>query len=173
LKVALRRFGLRATHVDELHPAPTMEDSMSAFSDRIRGGKKGFFKVADFESGEKTFTISRLDEEMVIFDKTVDILNFVETGQQLQLNQTTSEWLLDTFGDDPETYPGKHVTLFLGEYEYNKQKKKGIRLKLPNAPASGDGTVPTRARSSDRVSQRRHGRRNPILTLSTTTRVGA
>jgi len=117
---------------------------MSAFSDRIRSQKKGFFKVADLESGEKTLTISHLDEEMELFGKTVDILNFQETGQQLQLNQTTSEWLLDTFGDNPETYSGKQVTLFLAEYEYNKERKFGIRLKLPSTPAVGDGQ--TRAR---------------------------
>jgi hypothetical protein len=125
---------------------------MSAFSDRVRSGKKGFFKVADLEGGEKTLTISRLDEEMAIFDKTVDLLNFIETGQQLQLNQTTSEWLLDNLGDDPEKYPGKRVTLYLTEYEYNREKKLGIRLKLPGAPASGDSAVATR--SSDQVDRK-------------------
>jgi len=129
---------------------------MSAFSDRIRGQKKGFFKVADFDSGrEITLTISHLDEEMQVFGKTVDVLNFVETGQQLQLNQTTSEWLIGNLGDDPEAWNGKRVILFLGEYEFNKERKLGIRLKLPGdaAPAraeTGDGAVPVkRPRSAD------------------------
>jgi hypothetical protein len=160
LKTALRRFGLRATDVRELHaredkPQPGRL-TMSAFSERIRGQKKGFFKVADFDGGrETTLTISRLDEEMEVFGKTVDVLNFVETGQQLQLNQTTSEWLLGNLGDDPEAWNGKRVTLFLGEYEFNKERKLGIRLKLPGdaSPAraeTGAGTVPVkRARSAD------------------------
>jgi hypothetical protein len=118
---------------------------MSAFSERVRSQKKGFFKVADLEGGKEiTLTIKYLDEEVAMFDKTVDILNFEETGQQLQLNQTTSEWLLDNLGDDPEKYLGNRVTLFLGEYEYNREKKLGIRLKLPGTPALGDGQ--TRAR---------------------------
>src|SRR5262249_27149196 len=59
LKTALRRYGLRAVHVqecalpaqeDERALAPTMEDSMSAFSERIREQRKtGLFKVADLE----------------------------------------------------------------------------------------------------------------------------
>jgi hypothetical protein len=160
LKTALRRFGLRATDARELHAHDPPDEpqtrrlAMSAFSDRVRGQKKGFFKVADFEGGrETTLTISRLDEEMEVFGKTVDILNFIETGQQLQLNQTTAEWLLDAFGDDPEAWNGKRVTLFLAEYEYNREKKLGIRLKRPDDTSAaraetGDGTV-KRARSAD------------------------
>lgn len=104
---------------------------MSAFSDRIRSQRKGFFRVSDFEGGEKTLTVSHLDEGLMVFGEAKDVLNFQETGQQLQLNQTTAEWLIDNLGDDPEAWPGKKVTLFLAEYEYNKEKKRGIRLRLP------------------------------------------
>ena len=125
---------------------------MSAFSDRIRSQKKGFFKVADFEGvgKELTLTVSHLDEEVELFGEKKDILNFVETGQQLQLNQTTAEWLIDNLGDDPEKWPGKRVTLYLAEYEYNKEKKLGIRLKLP-PPGTGDGVVPVRPRKDAEV----------------------
>src|SRR5262249_31950251 len=91
------RLGLRAldvrecaldAHQDERARALPGSKTMSAFSDRVRSQEKGFFKVADLEGGEKTLTISHLDEEMQVFGKTVDILNFVETGRQLQLNQT-------------------------------------------------------------------------------------
>jgi hypothetical protein len=121
-----------------------MEDSMSAFSERIRAGKKGFFKVADLEDGERTLTISRLDEEVEMFGKSVDLLNFIETGQQLQLNQTTSEWLLDAFGDDPELWNGKKVTLYLADYKFEGEMKKGIRLKKPVA-ATGEILPPPRS----------------------------
>jgi hypothetical protein len=151
LKVALRRFGLRAIDAREIHDEPGSK-TMSAFSDRIRSQKsKGFYKVADLEGGKQiTHTISHLLEEMEMFGKTVDILCFVDTGRQLQLNQTTAEFLLNALGDDPKTWPGKRVTLFLAEYEYDKEKKLGIRLKLPDASASGDGaTLPTRAGKGD------------------------
>jgi len=118
---------------------------MSAFSDRIRGQKKGFFKVADLEGGERTLTISHLDEEVEMFGKVVDLLNFRETGQQLQLNFTTAEWLLDNLGDDPEVWNGKRVVLFLDTYEYNNQKGVGIRLKLPGTPTAA-ASEPARAR---------------------------
>jgi hypothetical protein len=104
---------------------------MSAFSDRVRGNKTDFFRVADLEGGERTFTIKHLDEELEVFGETKDVLNFVETGQQLQLNQTTSEWLLDNLGDDPAKYPGHRVTLYLAEYKYKDKTDKGIRLKKP------------------------------------------
>jgi hypothetical protein len=159
LKVALRRFGLRAIDVrecalthreDERALAPAMEASMSAFSERIRSQRdKGLYKVADFEAGEKTHTISHLDEEMELYGKTMDILNFVDTGRQLQINQTNAEFLLENFGDDPATYAGKRVTLGLADYEYKGEVKKGIRLKLPDAAAAGDGAVPTRPGRSD------------------------
>ena len=158
LKFAGRRLGLRCVDVrecalpaqnDERALAQQRSNPMSAsFADRIRGQKKGFFKVADLEGGERTLAIKRLDEELEVFGKTVDVLNFVETGQQLQLNQTTSEWLLDNFGDDPAKWAGQKVTLYLAEYEYNKEKKLGIRLKLPDA-VSGEVIPPktTPARS--------------------------
>jgi len=76
---------------------------MSAFSDRVRSNRTGFFKVADLEDGrEVTLTIKYLDEEVEMFGKVLDILNFEETGQQLSINQTNAEFLLDNFGDDPE-----------------------------------------------------------------------
>jgi hypothetical protein len=154
LRLAKRRFGLHATDAHELQdpPAPTAtgRTHMSAFSERVRSQReKGLYKVADFESGEKTHTISHLDEEMELYGKTMDILNFVDTGRQLQVNQTNAEFLLENFGDDPETYPGKRVTLYLADYEYNREVKKGIRLKLPGAPAAGDGAVPTRRTDLD------------------------
>ena len=122
---------------------------MSAFSERVRSNKTGFFRVADLETGERTLTIKYLDEEVEIFGKTVDILNFEETGQQLQLNLTTAEWLIDNLGEDPEQWPGKQVVLYLGEYTYNKETKQGIRLKLPGASTQTRkpplGNAPARA----------------------------
>ena len=125
---------------------------MSAFSERIRREKeKSFFKVADFEGGKKlTLTIHELQEEVRKFDETMDLLCFEGTSKQLKLNQTTSEWLLDNFGDDPERYPGRQVTLYLDKYKFKGESGTGIRLKLPGdlqqptAPASSAATPPPR-----------------------------
>ena len=122
---------------------------MSAFSERIQAQREqqketGIFKIADFPSGkELLLTVRHLDEQVAMFGKEVDLLNFVETGRQLQLNWTTSQWLIDNLGDDPEDWPGKQVALYLGEYEYNREKKFGIRLKLPGTakPAAKEGTI--------------------------------
>jgi hypothetical protein len=169
LKMALRRFGLRAVDVRGCEPAfvspsprsrPTRETSMSEFSKRIRSSTRGFYKVADLEGGkELTLTISRLDEAIEVFGEVKDVLNFIETGRQLQLNQTTAEWLLDNLGDDTAKWNGKKVVLHLADYKFEGETKKGIRLKLPDTkPAAREGTIipPARgdstanARSSDR-----------------------
>jgi hypothetical protein len=134
LKSALRRFGLRATDVRELNDErQTGRSSMpSEFSKRVRAQRdKGLFKVADFKNGPQVYTISHLDEQMTMFGKEVDLLNFQEVGRQLQLNQTTSEWLLDNLGDDPDEYAGQRVELYLGEYTYEGKTSQGIRLRRP------------------------------------------
>jgi hypothetical protein len=122
---------------------------MSAFSERIRENK-GFYKATEFEGDkEVTHTIDHLDEEVKLWGKTVDILNFSDTARQLQINQTNAEFLLDTFGDDPKTYAGKAVTLYGFEYDINGEKKLGIRLKRADAAAADASATKARARLTD------------------------
>jgi hypothetical protein len=124
---------------------------MSAFSDRIRDQKnKGLYKVADLEGGkELTHIISHLLEGVEMFGKTVDILNFTDTARQLQLNQTNAEFLLDAFGDDPQTWGGKPVTLYSFEYDIKGEKKPGIRLKKADTAAAEASATRARARLTD------------------------
>src|SRR5262249_23727887 len=128
--------------------------------------RTGMFKVADFEGGkELTLSISHLDEEVEMFGRTVDLLNFDETGQQLQLNQTNSEWLISNFGDDPAQYEGKNVTLHMADYEYEKQKNLGSRPKRPGdaAPAKvkkppfGNAPAPRPSTARSREPDPEHG----------------
>jgi hypothetical protein len=84
-----------------------------------------------------------------MFGKTVDILNFSDTARQLQLNQTNAEFLLDAFGDDPETWSGKAVTLYLAEYDIKGEKKLGIRLKRADTAAAEASATQARARLTD------------------------
>jgi hypothetical protein len=120
---------------------------MSAFSDRIRDQKKGFYKAAEFEGGkELTHIIDHLLDGVEMFGKEVDILNFSDTARQLQLNQTNAEFLLDAFGDDPQTWAGKAVTLYSFEYEIKGKKTPGIRLKKADAAAAEASATKARVR---------------------------
>jgi hypothetical protein len=171
LRAALRYYGLRAIDAHELHAREPQDEPqpgrlrMSKFSERVQAQREeqketGIFKVDDLKPNkELLLTIRHLDEQVAMFGKEVDLLNFVETGRQLQLNWTTSQWLIDNLGDDPEDWPSKQVVLYLGEYEYNREKKLGIRLKLPGTksaakegtiipPSRGDGAANTNARLS-------------------------
>jgi hypothetical protein len=110
---------------------------MSKFSERIRDQKnRGLYKVSDLEGKEATHVIDHLLENEKMFGKTMDVLNFADTARQLQINQTNAEFLLDTFGDDPKSWEGKAVTLYLAEYEFKGEKKLGIRLKRADAAAA-------------------------------------
>jgi len=126
LKIALRRFQLRALKMEEL----TM-GTYRAKLDRMK--ETGFYKVADFEEGrEDTHIIDHLMQDVTMFDRKMDILCFKDTGRQLQLNYTNGETLWTLFGE-PENWEGKTITLFLAPY--NKDGKLGIRVKAANGAA--------------------------------------
>jgi hypothetical protein len=122
---------------------------MSAFSERIRDQKKGLYKAADLEGKELTHIIDHLLEQVEMFGKTVDILNFSDTHRQLQLNQTNAEFLISAFGDDPNAWRGKPVTLYSFEYEIKGEKKPGIRLKKADTAAAEASATKARARLTD------------------------
>jgi hypothetical protein len=150
LKIAGRHLGLRAISAREVYDPIRENEHMSEFSERVKKARKGFFKASELQEGEEiTLTISHLLESVAMFNKEVDLLCFKETGRQLQLNQTTSEWLIEALGDDPETWGGKRVVLFLAEFQYEGETKMGIRLKLPEPATSEepaqretDGDIP-------------------------------
>src|SRR5262249_29738591 len=132
LKVVKRRFGLVTVDAREVHQPPTRRRLvMSAYSEKIaRAKQQGLYKVADLLGKEVTHTISHLLEDAVMFNREIDILCFVDTGKQLQVNITNGDWLISNFGDDPNDWAGHRVTLFVGEYEFKKgETKQGIKLK--------------------------------------------
>jgi hypothetical protein len=100
--------------------------------------------VSDLEGGKQvTHTISHLLEDVVKFDREMDIPCFTNTGKQLQVNVTNGEWLLDNFGDDPNDWGGHRVTLYLAPYQLKgKETKLGIRLKRADGSASTGGPPP-------------------------------
>jgi hypothetical protein len=126
LKTALRRFGLRAVKLEE-RPMPSYRDKL----DRMK--ESGFYRVADFEGGrEVTHVIDHLMQDVKMFDRKMDVLNFQDTGRQLQLNYTNGEVLFELFGE-PERWPGREVTLYLAPYGNNG--RLGIRIRAANGPA--------------------------------------
>jgi len=119
---------------------------MSNYSEKIaRAKQQGLYKVADLLSGPVTHTISHLLEDVVKFEREMDLLCFADTARQLQINVTNGEWLINNFGEDPEDWAGQHVTLYVGTFEFgkNKEQRQGIRLKKP------DGAAPKRSLKDD------------------------
>jgi hypothetical protein len=144
---------------------------MSAFSDRVREQKsKGFYKVADLEGGkEVTHTIDYLDEQVEMFGKTMDILNFSDTARQLQLNITNAEILLEAFGDRAANLEGQ------GGDALSRRVRIQRREEARHPPEAGRrcrrrGQCQTRDRSAGRR-QGRHERRHPLLKMTSRRRV--
>ena len=83
---------------------------MSAYSEKIaRAKQQGLYKVADLlgmKDKQVTHTISHLLEDTAMFGREIDILCFVDTGKQLQVNITNGEFLINNFGEDPESWAG-------------------------------------------------------------------
>jgi hypothetical protein len=117
--------------VDQTNALKPSETPMSAYSDKIkRLEERGLYKVKDLEDlgGEATHVISILVEDEVRFEKEMDVLYFEDTGRQLSLNPINGRTLIELFGDEPENWKGRRITLFLEEY---REGKFGIRLKQP------------------------------------------
>jgi len=75
---------------------------MSAHSEKIaRAKQQGLYKVADLLGKEVTHTISHLLEDAAMFNREIDVLCFVDTARQLQVNITNGDWLINNFGEDP------------------------------------------------------------------------
>jgi hypothetical protein len=126
LKIALRQLGLRALNVTEQQK----EKVMSSYSDKIeREKQKGLYRVSDFDGNkEVTHTIDCLHEDVLMFERKMDLLCFRDTLKQLQVNVTNGEALIKLFGAEPDDWAGKQVTLHRVEYQ---EGKFGIRVKVP------------------------------------------
>jgi hypothetical protein len=140
LKIAWRRLGLRAIKTEDL----TM-----SYRDKLDKMKqRGLYRVSDFEEGQEvTHIIDHLMQDVKMFDRVVDILNFKDTGRQLQLNVTNGETLFDMFGE-PENWEGKAITLHLAPY--GTEGKLGVRVKAANG-AAPIASVPAKVDLNDEI----------------------
>lgn len=107
----------------------------SAYREKIRKQKTGYFRVSDIEAtGEITVTIDSLAQDQLIFDKTKDVLIFQDHGQQLVVNTGNAETLMEMLGDEPDRWTGQKVTLYIGHYkEKGGAQKPTIKIKAPSA----------------------------------------
>jgi hypothetical protein len=122
LKIALRRFGMRAIRAEEV---------VMSYREKLDKMKEhGLYRVSDFDGGKEiVHIIDHLMQDVKMFERKMDILNFKDTGRQLQLNYTNGETLFDLFGE-PEQWEGKQIALYLAPYGNNG--KLGIRVKAVN-----------------------------------------
>ena len=130
---------------------------MSAYSEKVAKAKHGFYRVADFETvREVTHTIAYLLEDQVVFDgEKKDILCFEDTGRQLIVNVTNAEMLIALFGDEPNAWAGRRVTLYRDSYD--RDNKPCVRIRAATgvsaqtmAPTS---PIPTGANGAAREAQ--------------------
>jgi hypothetical protein len=146
LKIGLRAFRLRCTTIEQ------RRNDMSQYSEKIARQKdSGLYRVSDFQNGsdgsrEITHTIDYLMEDVQMFEREIDVLNFRDTGRQLQVNMTNGDTLIQLFGEDPEGWGGRQITLFLAPY--GKEGKLGIRIKAAgsSAPSVPNNEVKTSTR---------------------------
>jgi hypothetical protein len=117
---------------------------MSAYSDKVQSQKGGLYRVSDFEGDvkERTHVIDFLEQDVVVFERTVDVLHFKDTQRQLQVNVTNAEKLMDLFGDEPDKWAGKSVCLFL--QTYGTEGKQGIRIRTAGSPVNAGNGPATR-----------------------------
>jgi hypothetical protein len=131
---------------------------MSAYRDKIERQKQtGLYRVSDFQINgdpqavrEYTHEIAFLQQDVVKFDREMDILHFTDTAKQLEVRTINGDLLMDAFGDDPADWPGNKVTLYLAPY--GKEGKLGIRIRKA-------GTAPP-------ANAREQTRTTPPMTLS-------
>jgi hypothetical protein len=140
LKIALRRFGLRAVSVT----ANTLPPRRSAVRCKQRSARRvakmdmkkfsgnAFLKVDDVRDGPLQERIAGV--VMGRFDKP-DLI--FESGDRLSLNATNNKTLIKAYGADSDDWIGHMVELFLGEIEYQGKPQAAILVR-PVSEAESD-----------------------------------
>jgi hypothetical protein len=91
-----------------------------------------YLKASDFEDGDSTLTIKRLDEETIGSGKEakdVWVVYFREQEKGLVLNKTNSNVIAGLYGDDTDDWKGKQVTLYETEVQFQDKMVPAIRIR--------------------------------------------
>jgi hypothetical protein len=130
LKVALRRFGLRAVLAEEIDTAG--DDAMRL--DKYAG--ESYLKPEDFEGGPEVKTIKSVQEGR--YNKP-DVT--FKDHSKLSLNSTNVKTLLRLFGSDIEfsALAGQRIECYLGKIKYDGKDNPAVLIR---APGSGPAAAP-------------------------------
>jgi hypothetical protein len=121
------------------HFQQTTETTMPSVDDHFP--KSGFFSAKNWdEPGDLQLQISHVDYSVSIgFDKTGDVVSFVNDARQLVLNYTSSHAIAKLHGKEMDEWPTKWITLYLDpDVEYQGKKTGGIRVR---EAAAGNGNA--------------------------------
>jgi hypothetical protein len=124
------------------HFEQTTETIMPSVDDHFP--KSGRFSAKDWdELGDLQLQISHVEYGVSIsFDKTADVVHFVNDGRQLVLSQTTARSIAKLHGKEMDEWPNKWITLYLDpDVEYNGKKTGGIRVRDEAVSGNGNGTA--------------------------------
>ena len=92
------------------------------------------FKAGDLVNGPITLTIAAVVME-TIGDDTKPVVKFFETQQDLILNKTNANMLIENFGAESNTWVGGQVQLYATKVQFGADMVDAIRLQIPTAPA--------------------------------------
>src|SRR4051794_4062971 len=90
-----------------------------------------FFRPADLEgAGELGLTIAAA-EEMELWGEEKLVLSFDREARSLILNITNIKTICNAYGDETNDWAGNSVILHLVDVEFQGEKRRGIRVKIP------------------------------------------
>jgi hypothetical protein len=117
--------------------------------------ESGFFSAKNWnKSGDLNLQIAYVAyDESVGFDKTADVVHFINDARTLPLNQTTARSIARIHGEEMDAWRDKWITLYLDpDVEYQGKKTGGIRVRETvggNGNAIVAPVAPRKARAAD------------------------
>jgi hypothetical protein len=158
LKLALRRFGLRAISICE-HTAPKISRSRTAQAARTAHARRqettimgldmrkysgtAFIKPGDVKAGPLRVVIVDVTEGKYGRPD----LEF-DDGTKLSLNATNNRTLVTAYGSNSDDFINKEIELSLGEVEYNGEMQETVIVKPISPPVEKKPPPPKPKNSS-------------------------
>jgi hypothetical protein len=135
---ALRRLGLRCTHVTETLSSPNgarrraskkeRQEFKYAMDMRKFSGER-FIKLADVADGPINERIVDVREGRYAKPDLI-----FESGDILSLNSTNNAALMRAYGSDSDGWKGKDVELYHGQIDYEGKPQDAVRVKPISPP---------------------------------------
>ena len=98
-----------------------------------------YLKWQDLKDSERKVTIKGVVEEEVGMEKDKEfVMSFVDKDKAMILNATNKNVLFDAW-EDSDDWAGKEVILFAGDTSFAGTACKGLRVRVPEQPATEGG----------------------------------